>query len=155
MKTIEHVTDIDAPAEAVWAVLSDTEHYPDWNPFLAIEQTPVAVGQKLNVTVRPGRRTMTFHPVVTTYTDGHEVSWLGHFLIPGFVDGAHTLSVEELPDGTSRFIQRETFRGLLVGMMKSTLRDTDAGFAAMNAALRDRVQAEREPVVHVSEGHEG
>src|SRR4051794_23074055 len=26
--------DIDAPLDAVWAVMTDTERYPEWNPFV-------------------------------------------------------------------------------------------------------------------------
>jgi hypothetical protein len=27
-------TDIDAPLDTVWAVMTDTESYPEWNPFV-------------------------------------------------------------------------------------------------------------------------
>lgn len=103
MKTLEHITDIAASPDAVWAVLGDVDRYDEWNPFLTISGAPVAAGARLHVTVRPGGRRMTFHPTVTAYEEGREISWLGRFLMPGLVDGAHTLLVEPLPDGTTRF----------------------------------------------------
>jgi hypothetical protein len=135
VKVIEHTVDIAAPPQAVWDVLTDVNAYPEWNPFLSIDRTPAAVGERLRITVRPGRRTMTFRPTVTVFEPGREISWLGRFLAPGIVDGAHTLAVEPLPDGGTRFRQREVFRGVVVPFMSSMLRDTSAGFVAMNAAL--------------------
>jgi hypothetical protein len=143
MKIIEHTTDIAAPLDAVWEVLVDVDAYPAWNPFLAIDRAPTAVGEGIVVTVRPGRRTMTFRPTVITFETGREISWLGRFLLPRICDGTHTLALEPLPDGHTRFRQREVFRGLLVPLMRSMFRDTDAGFAAMNAALAARVEAQQ------------
>lgn len=144
MKTIEHSIEIDARPQAVWDVLADVDAYSEWNPFLRIDRAPVAVGDQLSVTIRPGRRKMTFRPTVTAFEPGREISWLGRFLAPGIFDGAHAFVVEPLPNGHTRFCQRETFRGALVPFMKSVLRDTSDGFAAMNAALATRVHAHTE-----------
>ena len=61
--------------------------------------------------------------------------------MPGLFDGEHELRLEPIPDGSTRFVQRETFTGLLVPMMPRILDDTATGFAAMNTALRDRAVA--------------
>jgi hypothetical protein len=140
MKVIEHAIDIAASPQAVWDVLIDVDAYADWNPFLSIDRAPTAVGDRLAVTIRPGSRTMTFRPTVTAIGSGREISWLGHFLVKGIFDGAHTFTLEPLPNGDTRFRQREVFRGALVPFMGSVLRDTSAGFAAMNATLADRVR---------------
>jgi hypothetical protein len=139
MKVIEYSIDIAASPEAVWDVLIDVDAYSEWNPFLTLDRAPVAVGDRLSVTIRPGRRKMTFRPTVTRVEPGREISWLGRLLAPGIFDGAHTLAVEPLPNGHTRFRQREVFRGALVPFMKSVLRDTGEGFGAMNAALATRV----------------
>ena len=140
MKVIEHSIDIAASPQAVWDVLTDVDAYSEWNPFLTFDRAPVAVGDRLSVTIRPGRRKMTFRPTVTAFETGREISWLGRLLAPRIFDGAHTLALESLPNGDTRFCQREVFRGALVSFMRSVLRDTSVGFAAMNAALAVRVQ---------------
>jgi hypothetical protein len=139
MKVIEHSIDIAASPQAVWDVLTDVGAYTEWNPFLTLGRAPRAVGDRLSVTIRPGHRKMTFRPTVTAFEPGREISWLGRFLAPGIFDGAHTLGLEPLPNGHTHFRQREVFRGALVPFMKSVLRDTSEGFAAMNAALATRV----------------
>ena len=87
--TIEHTIDIAVPVDAVWNVITDVDAYSEWNPFLVIDRAPAAVGDRLTVTVRPGRREMTFRPTVTALESEREISWLGRFLLPGLVDGPY------------------------------------------------------------------
>lgn len=142
MRTVEHSTDIDASTEAVWAVVSDFAAFDEWNPFMTIEGSVNEPGDRLKVTIRPGkRRPMTFTPTVTEFESGASIAWLGRFLVPRVFDGAHTLRVEPLPHGRARFTQREVFRGVLVPFMNGMLRDTDVGFTEMNAALKTRVES--------------
>ncbi|MGZ4725314.1 MAG: SRPBCC family protein [Ilumatobacteraceae bacterium] len=139
MKVIEYSIEIAAPPQAVWDVLIDVDAYTEWNPFLTLDRAPAAVGDRLSITIRPGRRKMTFRPTVAAFVPGSEISWLGRLLAPGIFDGAHTLALETLPNGHTHFRQREVFRGALVPFMRSVLADTGEGFAAMNAALATRV----------------
>ncbi len=138
MRTIERTVDIQAPAVAVWRILTDTDTYADWNPFMPRLSGPFAAGERLTLTVRPGRRTMTFRPTVLAVEDGALIRWRGRLGMPGLFDGEHELRVEPMPDGGTRFVQRETFSGLLVPLMPRVLDDTATGFAAMNTALRNR-----------------
>src|SRR4051812_12439775 len=98
----------------------------------------LAPGERLTVTVRPGTRTMTFRPTVLAVLDGALIRWRGRLGLPGLFDGEHELRLEPTADGGTRYVQRETFTGLLVPVMRRVLDDTASGFAAMNAALRDR-----------------
>jgi len=83
---------------------------------------------------------MTFRPTVLAVEDGTLIRWRGRLGMPGLFDGEHELRLEPTADGGTRFVQRESFTGLLVPMMPRVLDDTATGFAAMNAALRDRVE---------------
>jgi hypothetical protein len=139
MKNLEHITDIPAPAEEVWAVLTDTSSYAEWNPFIRKLEGPWARGSRLAVTVKAGAREMSFRPTVLAYEEGRLIRWRGQLLLPGIVDGEHELRVEPLDDGTSRFTQHESFRGLLVPFLRGTLENTDRGITDMNEALRGRV----------------
>jgi hypothetical protein len=83
---------------------------------------------------------MTFKPTVQAVEPGRELRWLGRLFVPGLFDGEHSLRVDPLGDGRSRFTQSERFSGLLVGLFTGTLRKTDAGFEEMNQALRSRAE---------------
>lgn len=138
MKKLERTTVIPAPVEKVWAVLTDTGTYGEWNPFLTRLEGSLAEGARLAVTIRAGAREMTFRPTVLTVEDGRVIRWRGRLLLPGIFDGDHELRLEPLDDGTTRFTQRETFSGLLVSFVPRMLEDTDRGFAQMNDALSQR-----------------
>jgi hypothetical protein len=141
MKTLQHVTEIDATPERVWAVLTDFAAYPEWNPFLSTEATGTEPGDTLAVTFRAGtRRHVTMHPTLTEFVAGSRLSWLGRLGVPRVFDGAHCFEVESLNGKRTRFTQRETFRGVLVPFLGRLLRDTDSAFAAMNAALKARAE---------------
>jgi hypothetical protein len=141
MRTIEHAVDIHAPAATVWQLLTDTQRYAEWNPFMPRLSGRFAAGERLTLTVRPGRRTMTFRPTVLAVEDGGLIRWRGRLWMPGLFDGEHELRLEPMPDGGTRFVQREIFSGLLVALMPGVVHDTAAGFAAMNTALRDQAES--------------
>jgi hypothetical protein len=140
MRIIEDTVDIQAPAATVWQVLTDTDRYQDWNPFMPRLSGRLTPGERLTITVRPGTRTMTFRPTVLAVEDGTLICWRGRLGMPGLFDGEHELRLEPTADGGTRFVQRERFTGLLVPMMPRVLDDTATGFAAMNVALRDRAE---------------
>jgi hypothetical protein len=57
---------------------------------------------------------------VIAIEDGTPIRWRGRSGIPGLFDGEHELRLEPIPDGGTRFIQRETFTGLLVPLMPAS-----------------------------------
>jgi hypothetical protein len=139
--TIERSIEIDASPAAVWSILTDTGAYPEWNPFITKLAGDFSVGSTLEVRIEPpNARPMTFKPTVLAAQPEHELCWLGRFILPGLVDGEHTLRIEPLPDGRSRFTQTERFSGLLVRPLKSLLGKTERGFEQMNAALKTKAE---------------
>ena len=50
----------------------------------------------------------------------------------------HEFHLTPLPDGGTRFLQTETFTGVLVPLLRQALDDTALGFAHMNQALANR-----------------
>jgi hypothetical protein len=142
--TLTHAIEIDAPADAVWAVLADTDAYPEWNPFVLRLAGDLRDGARLEARIAPpGGRTMTFKPTVLAARAGSELRWLGRFLVPGLLDGEHSFRIEPLADGRTRFVQTERFTGVLVGLVRNALAKTQLGFEQMNDALKLRVEGKR------------
>ena len=135
--------EIDAPAERVWAVLTDFDKFPDWNPFIRRIHGNAQVGSRLDMFLgASGTRGMQFRPIVTMVVPNRELRWLGRLGLPRLFDGEHIFQIEPLGSTRARFIQRERFRGLLVPLMARSLnRDARRGFEEMNQALRARVNA--------------
>lgn len=134
---------IESSPEAVWEILMDFEAYPEWNPFVTtISGRPVA-GERLDVTLQnPGGREMDVSPTVTTADADGEFSWLGKLGVKGIFDGHHHFRIESIDNDSVLFTHSEDFSGILVPVLWKMLdTKTRAGFEAMNAALKDRVEA--------------
>jgi hypothetical protein len=143
MRVLRKEIEIDAPPERVWLVLTDLGSYAEWNPFIQRIAGRLEKGAHLEVRIAPpDGRAMTFKPAVQEVEEGRELRWLGRFLLPGLFDGEHSLRIEPLADGRSRFVQSERFNGLLVGLFGRTLAKTERGFEQMNEQLKRRVEAD-------------
>jgi hypothetical protein len=53
--SIEHVHEVDAPAEAVWQVIVDLDLYPAWNSFVLSCRSTLVPGSPIDMRVRVGR----------------------------------------------------------------------------------------------------
>jgi hypothetical protein len=68
---------------------------------------------------------------------------LGHLLIPGLFDGEHIFVLEPIEHNRVKFVHREEFRGVLVGLiLRMVGESTRRGFEAMNQALK--IEAEKQ-----------
>ena len=143
MKELRTEIDIEAPAERVWQILTDFASYPEWNPFVRRISGEAQEGAQLEVFLQAsGARGMTFRPTVLKAEPSREFRWRGKLFIRGLFDGEHVFEIEQLAENRVRFVQRETFRGLLTPMLLRMLEnDTRRGFEEMNAALKSRAEA--------------
>jgi hypothetical protein len=140
-REIQHQIEIDATPAQVWAVLTDTAAYGEWNPFVRELSGELATGSKLAVEIAPpGGRAMTFKPTVLAADEARELRWLGRLVAPGIFDGEHRFELQALPGGRTRFTQAERFSGLLVRLFGGTLEKTRRGFEQMDSALKRRVE---------------
>ncbi len=135
-------TAINAPADTVWRILTDTDDYPDWNPFITSFTGPIALGGRLDVTLNlPGRRPTTFRPTVVELDPGHRFAWLGHLGIKGLFDGRHSFTIEPIDDDHCRLVHAERLTGALIPLARGMLTGATAdAFAAMNAACKERAE---------------
>ncbi|HAD97993.1 MAG TPA: SRPBCC domain-containing protein [Cryomorphaceae bacterium] len=144
MKTIETSILIDAPAEKVWAVLTDFEKLSQWNPTIRAIKGKVEKGARLEAYLLLGedKKPMKFKPVVLKSEKALEFRWLGSLFVRGLFDGEHYFILKPLDKNRTQFIQGEKFSGVLVGLLGKTLKQVPASFAKMNEALKRRVEGE-------------
>jgi hypothetical protein len=140
-RRIETEIDIHAPAAKVWAVLTDFPKMPLWNPFITEIAGTAAPGQRLAITIRPpGKSAITLHSTLLAVRPERELRWLGHFIFAGIFDGEHYFLLDPLGDDRTRLTHGESFSGLMVGFLGSTLDATETGFNNMNAALKQQAE---------------
>ena len=135
--------EINAGAGRVWAILTDFAAYPEWNPFIRFIDGIPEKSARLEVRIQAsGTKAMTFRPSILVADAGQELRWLGRVMLPGIFDGEHRFAIQPLADGQVLFQQSETFKGLLVPLLRNSLeQDTKRGFEEMNLALKTRAEA--------------
>ncbi len=142
MRLIDTAIDIHASAARVWSILTDFSAYSAWNPFITAAEGEARPGARLRITIAPpGRRPMTFRPVVLVAVPEQELRWLGRLLLPGLFDGEHAFRLEQQTEAC-RLWHTERFSGVLLPLFgEGLLEATRRGFDAMNAALQTRTEA--------------
>lgn len=137
--------EIAATPDEVWTVLTDQRSYPRWNPFLVSSTGPLEPAATLtNVLRGADGAEWTFTPTVLAVDPGRELRWIGRLGPGGLFDGEHAFRIVPAGPGRVRFVQEETFRGVLVPPLSGWLTgDTLPQFRAMNAALATEVADRR------------
>lgn len=131
--------EINATPERVWQILTDTEKFPEWNPFIHRLKGKLAVGETIEVFLGESPdKGMTFRPKVLEVTPNRIFRWLGKLFIGGIFDGEHIFEIEPRGENRVNFIQREKFNGILVHVFNFD--STRRGFEAMNRALKVRAE---------------
>lgn len=140
MSELRTEIEINATPERVWQLLTDTEKFPEWNPFIHRLKGNLVVGETIEVFLGESpTKGMTFRPTVLQVTPNRAFRWLGHLFINGIFDGEHIFEIEPVGEKRVRFIQREKFAGILVPVFNFD--STRRGFEAMNRALKERAEA--------------
>jgi uncharacterized protein YndB with AHSA1/START domain len=128
--------DLPGTPAQVWALLTDAEGLPAWNPAVSVLRGPIQAGQRLHLEVpyAPGR---VFRPTVTAFEPERRMVW-SDGVFP-FFRGDRTFTVE--PSGAgARFVMEEVLRGAFVPMARRSLPDFrppfDLWVSSLQAALR-------------------
>ena len=138
MKELYTEIQINASPDKVWKIFSDFENYHKWNPFIKSLVNEVKVGNKIMIELEQvnGKR-MKFNPTILEFEKNKKLRWLGNFIISGLFDGEHIFEIIDNNDGTTKFIQKENFSGLLVQLFSKNLdKNTKPAFELMNKELK-------------------
>jgi hypothetical protein len=147
------IVDIEAPLDAVWQVMLDTEAYGDWNPFLYSIETarPPAVGNPIVLHVRWANGRTTRSPEVITAieppaTDAAGVTtarlsyvYAGTATRLGLIKGTRHQRLTQRPGGPTTYDTVEEFSGPAVRLAGPDR--VAEGFRRHAEALRQRVES--------------
>jgi uncharacterized protein YndB with AHSA1/START domain len=142
MTTVSAATWIDAPPEAVWAVLTDLARYPEWNPLFTAATGDLAAGRRITLHRADGDGPR--HPVrarVTAVTPAAELSWV--YRAAGMPPGLTTVYNCTLKPGNggTLVLQHEAVHGFLKRFSRGGQDQAEDGFRALNGALKARVES--------------
>tara|TARA_Y100001949_G_C15976368_1_gene326250 strand:+ start:218 stop:733 length:516 start_codon:yes stop_codon:yes gene_type:complete len=133
---------VEAPPQAVWAVLADNERYPEWNPYHVRVDGTLEQGNQLEVELhKPNGEQLVIHPHVMRIDKYRQLDWGGG--ISGIFTGEHSFRLYEVDTDEAgcthtRLVQDETFAGLVLPFL--SLDAIEEGYQNMNLALKQRVE---------------
>lgn len=136
MHAFEATTDIQAPADRVWAILTDAPAYPSWDSGVTRVEGRIADGERITVhsEVAPGRA----FPVRVAIRPPDEMTWTGGMPL-GLFRGVRTFRVTQ--DGEITHVtMREEYGGLLEGMMWRSMPDLQPSFDRFVNGLKARAE---------------
>lgn len=138
MKVFTATTTIDASPDTLWQILTDGPHYPEWDPNVDKIEGRIAPGETIKVysRLRPGK---AFKVKVTAFVPGRKMIWSSGMPL-GLFRGERSFLLEKEDDGTTRFILREEFSGLLLPLIGRALPDLTPSFEAFAGGLKDRAE---------------
>jgi hypothetical protein len=139
---IEHQIGIAAPAEVIWAVISDLPSWSEWNPLYPEAKGVIGFGELLTLTVAiPGQERRVIQPRIVDWTPDEAIHWTLS-AVGGLVKSIRYLEIETLGPTNCIFNNGEIFSGLLgpraVKPMRRALRQ---GFTEMGEAVAARSEA--------------
>ena len=140
-RTVHTEIVIDAPPEAVWAVLTDWGQLDQWSPSIRGMEGDIRDGGQVVVDyVHPGNGKTLVLDHTLIYIEGQRFGWSDPMI--GRVRDHHLFTVEALPDGRTRFTQDDEIKGgllaRLIGPGFSEL--MLSSYQAFNTALKTRVE---------------
>jgi len=110
---------IRAPAAAIWRLLTDANGFPRWNSTVSRVDGQIREGERLRLHV-PGTD-RTFTPRVSGVVPNERMIWTGGFS-PVF-KGVRTFELRTRGDGSTDFMMKERFSGLMLPFVKGSMPD--------------------------------
>lgn len=130
---------IRAPAERIWALLTDAADYPSWNSTVERVNGRNAQGEKITVYTKaaPGR---AFPLRVSAFEPNRRMVWSGGMPL-GLFTGAWTYTLTPCAPGEVEFAMREAFSGLLAPLITRSIPDLQPSFDQFAADLKARAES--------------
>jgi hypothetical protein len=139
MKEYVSTSIIDASPETVWAILTDSAAYRDWNPEIVGIDGPIALGSRITAHVRLGDgavRAVTQR--VTVLDPPTRMEWLGGLPLGLFV-GRRSFTVTLRANGVE-FRLHLQMSGPLSSLILRSVGDRQPEIDSFSAALKRRAE---------------
>ena len=140
---VEHRIGVQAPPEVIWEIVHDLSRWPEWNPTYPRAQGQVRIGETLDLILAlPGQPPQELKPRVLDWVPNEQLHWRLS-MMGGMIRTLRYIEIEPLSETGCVVDNGELFSGLMgPSLGKRMGRTVRRGFQAMNAALKERAEAE-------------
>jgi len=145
MKTIEVDVEIAASPARVWEILTDFDHYHEWNPSMPRLQGSPTVDALVKVQFKTISKTINASAQILVVELERELRWRGPVsgLFRFLLWGEHYWRLVPLGSEGTKLFQGERFCGPLVPLFSRLLNlngDVLPAYRAFNTALKQRAE---------------
>jgi hypothetical protein len=133
---LQHVSEIPASPERVWATLTDLGRWTSWNPTLVEPRGELVEGSVVRMKLNLGRVKMPMKQKIVEVTPPSVLRWQSRFGPTWLFLVTRTFRLEEAGEGRTRLEQSEEGTGLLARLIfVFTGPPTVRGYTALTEAL--------------------
>ena len=136
---------IDTPIELAWEILTDPEHYHEWNPFTPKIETDFQIGSKVELEVHLGKRVMHETELLEVFEPPNRIAWSQNKFSLGSWAGVTAFREQrltKLSDAQCSYKCYDYMGGPLTPLVKlffdATLRH---GFTSVGTGLKEYAEA--------------
>jgi hypothetical protein len=142
MRELRAEIQISAPINQVWQVLTDFDHWKDWNPMVNQASGSASVRSKLNITMRgpDSKDAMKYQPTVLEVNPPKRFRWRATMISGLLFTNDRVFELKEKHGGTE-LINKEEFSGLMVPLFWNKMNQFVVPMLEkMNKALKDKME---------------
>jgi len=138
----ERTVAIQAPPEAVWAVLTDLEGYPSWNTYSPRAWGELREDGVVTIEARLGDEVRIVDNLVTRLEPQRTLCWHSMNWYEALARGTRCRFLELTGDGATLFRHHEIMEGPMAGLIERLYRPRiEAGLERMNSDLKRAAEA--------------
>lgn len=132
---------INAPAEKVWAAISDFDNLGAWSPKFKTVVGPKEQGASITAIYDFGTGTLLENPVKLTWQDGKRFGWSGGTLFGPDVYDNHQFMVVPVDEQTTQFIHTDDLTSTKIdGLLEQQIPVFIDFFQELNQTLKAYVE---------------
>ena len=142
MRELRAEIQISAPIDQVWRVLTDFDHWKDWNPMVNQASGNASVRSRLKITMRgpDSKDAMKYEPTVLEVDPPKNLRWRATMMSGFMFTNDRVFELKEKNGGTE-LINREEFSGLMVPLFWSKMNQLVVPMLEkMNKALKNKME---------------
>jgi len=145
MRELRTVIQISASIDQVWQVLTDFDHWKEWNPMVNQASGNASIHSRLSITMRgpDAKDAMKYQPIVIEVNPPKSFRWRATMLGASMFTNDRVFELKEKNGGTE-LINREEFSGLMVPLFWSKMSLFVVPMLDdMNKALKEKLEAKQ------------
>ncbi len=143
MRELRTEIQISAPIDRVWQVLTDFDHWKDWNPMVNQVSGNATLGSMLNITMcgSGGKDAMKYQPILLEVSPPPSFRWRATMMSGLMFTNDRGFELSEKNGGTV-LVNKEEFSGLMVPLFWGKMNlFVVPMLEKMNKALKDKLEA--------------